>query len=78
MTEFCVSNEPRRVMIWTIVVGIPVVLAALHRRTDGRSSPVAALGFVLSGPVLGVLLLIPAAAKEAQAPGCPYRTCYTA
>ena len=38
---------------------------AMHQQTDGRSSPLAALAFVLGGPVLGVLIAIPFALKEA-------------
>lgn len=45
-------------------IALLAVLALLHRRTGGRSSPVAALAFVLAGPIVGVVLLIPLAVKE--------------
>ena len=44
--------------VWYAYVGLPLVLAALHRRTRGRSSPVAAFAFVAGGPVLGAGLLL--------------------
>jgi hypothetical protein len=49
---------------WLSLFGLPIGLALLHRRTKGRSSPAAALGFVIGGPALGVLLLLAAALEE--------------
>jgi MFS family permease len=46
---------------------IVFALVPMHVRTNGRSSAVAALAFVLTGPVLGVLLFLFAAAAEGSA-----------
>lgn len=42
-----------------------VVIVWMHIRTDGKSSPLAALAFVVCGPVLTVLISIPYALREA-------------
>ena len=40
------------------------LLTWMHQRTAGRSSPPAALAFVLAGPVLGVCVVVPRAFAE--------------
>jgi hypothetical protein len=44
-----------------ILLGLAAILGALHWCTHGRSSPLAALAFMLAGPVLGLILFFPAA-----------------
>ncbi len=44
-----------------ILTGLVATLAVLHWFTHGRSSPLAALAFMLAGPVLGLILFFPAA-----------------
>lgn len=53
-----------------------VILVVLHRMTRGRSSPLAALGFVLGGPMLGVSVFVIAVLnKPAGLPADSFRVC---
>lgn len=45
------------------------VAVRMHIHTDGKSSPLAALAFIVCGPVLGVLISIPYALREAARGG---------
>jgi hypothetical protein len=56
-------------MLWVLVFVLPAVLLGFHVGTHGRSSPLAALAFIVIGPILGVVLLLPVAAKNTSNSG---------
>ena len=54
-----------------LALAVPSLVTSVlfHFHTDGKSSPFAALAFVVCGPVLAVLISIPYALKEASRNG---------